>query len=147
MSQGEILNCDLTEQDTTSLDQYNNYDFYESSVTDFYERDPMGTACGVTPPEPETTTKSTATRRPSRPTPPRRPTTTTDDKTGDNAGKFTVQEYERQLMVQDSIRINGKIRTKRVKSGFSCDCFDFAKYVIRGVTPFLGPETPAPYEI
>eukprot|EP00095_Tigriopus_kingsejongensis_P011025 maker-scaffold109_size355148-snap-gene-0.17 protein:Tk11025 transcript:maker-scaffold109_size355148-snap-gene-0.17-mRNA-1 annotation:"hypothetical protein DAPPUDRAFT_257231" len=38
LSQGEILNCDLTEQDSKTLDQYNSYDFYESAVTDFYER-------------------------------------------------------------------------------------------------------------
>ena len=39
ISQGEILNCDLTEQDPASLDRNDNYDFYESAVTDFYERD------------------------------------------------------------------------------------------------------------
>ena len=43
LSQGEILNCDLTEQDTSKLDEYNSYDFYESAVTDFYELD---ASCG-----------------------------------------------------------------------------------------------------
>ena len=43
LSAGEILNCDLSDRDTKELDAYNNYYFYESAVTDFYERDPR---CG-----------------------------------------------------------------------------------------------------
>ena len=42
MSQGDSFNCDLTDQDSSNLDKYSlNYDFYESSVSDFYERDPQ----------------------------------------------------------------------------------------------------------
>ncbi|TRY68387.1 hypothetical protein TCAL_01423 [Tigriopus californicus] len=52
LSQGEILNCDLTEQDTQTLDQYNSYDFYESAVTDFYER---SNECGGSETTPATT--------------------------------------------------------------------------------------------
>ncbi len=36
--QGEILNCDLTSEDPSRLDEYNSYHFHESAVTDFYER-------------------------------------------------------------------------------------------------------------
>ena len=38
LSQGEILNCDLTGEDPSALDEYNSYHFHESAVTDFYER-------------------------------------------------------------------------------------------------------------
>ena len=40
LGQGEILNCDLTREDPTVLDQYNSYHFLQSAVTDFYERLP-----------------------------------------------------------------------------------------------------------
>ena len=40
----EVLNCDLTDQDTTTL-QDNNYDFYVSAITDFYERSESGSDC------------------------------------------------------------------------------------------------------
>ena len=38
MSQGEILNCDLTSHTSADLDPYSATDFLESAVTDFYER-------------------------------------------------------------------------------------------------------------
>ena len=38
MSQGEILNCDLTSHTSADLDPYSATDFHESAVTDFYER-------------------------------------------------------------------------------------------------------------
>jgi hypothetical protein len=38
LSQGEILNCDLTDRVATDLDPYSTSDFYDSAVTDFYER-------------------------------------------------------------------------------------------------------------
>jgi len=38
LSKGEILNCELTDEAPGALDEYNSYHFYESAVTDFYER-------------------------------------------------------------------------------------------------------------
>ena len=37
-NQGEILNCDLTEKNTSKLDPYINDHFIVNSVTDFYDR-------------------------------------------------------------------------------------------------------------
>ena len=42
-SAGEVLNCDLTDQDTTTLDTYT--DFYPNTNTDFYERSGTGSDC------------------------------------------------------------------------------------------------------
>ena len=37
-NQGEILNCDLTEKNTSKLDPYNNDHFIVNALTDFYDR-------------------------------------------------------------------------------------------------------------
>jgi len=42
-SAGEVLNCDLTDQDTTTLDTYT--DFYPNTNTYFYERSGTGSDC------------------------------------------------------------------------------------------------------
>jgi len=42
-SAGEVLNCDLTDQDTTTLDTYT--DFYPNTNTYFYERSGTGADC------------------------------------------------------------------------------------------------------
>ena len=38
INQGEILNCDLTDRNSSTLDQYNTEQFVVNAVTDFYDR-------------------------------------------------------------------------------------------------------------